>query len=108
MDVSAYVKFNSSLPLEEVAAVISHAMCADIPFGGLNEYVRDEMPAVYASKTIFGLFCIVYGEDGEYCLELGPEGDFHLSPKAASYVYISEFIAEVLRTVGGIYNVEAL
>ncbi|MFT9820962.1 hypothetical protein [Lysinibacillus sp. NPDC056185] len=51
----------SEKPLNELAKSISNK----IPFGGLEDYLYEEVPAVYINSNILGFELILQGYGGE-------------------------------------------
>lgn len=61
----ASVDFDSPLSLEETAACLSSHIFGGIEFGGRDEYVKDEVPALIAQKPILGCHVVIYGDGDE-------------------------------------------
>lgn len=72
MYLRATVNITADKPLEEVAELISTAFLAGVPFEGKDDAVRDEVPAVYTKRNIFGLDFVLYGDAGHYALNVMP------------------------------------
>lgn len=99
--------FFSERSLEEVAEIVSAKLLGGIPFIGMEEFIYDEVPAVYAELDVLGLRIILAGYPGEgYQLDMYPRDypdDFsesssvNLSQDFA--VNISEYIAFLLKDV---------
>lgn len=71
------VAFQSNQSLEEVGKLISERLFGGFQFGGKEEYIYEEIPAIYISELIIGLRVILSGyngfdEDERFVLELGP------------------------------------
>jgi len=113
MFVIANVKFKSKEPLESVGAILSAVLLNGSKFKGRNEYIRDEVPAVYVDSPILGFRIVLMEEDvGEYHLELTPTihasayGKYSVHDLGVSEtVDISAHIAFVLKQTSGIYDV---
>ncbi|NTU21992.1 hypothetical protein HPY28_16830 [Brevibacillus sp. HB1.2] len=66
-----YPYFTCSLPIasEEdiygVANIISEKLVGGITFGGLEDYIYEEVPTVYINKSILGLEFVIQGYGGE-------------------------------------------
>ncbi|AKF92339.1 hypothetical protein [Brevibacillus laterosporus] len=75
-----YPYFICSLPIysEEdifsVAKIISEKLVGGIPFGGFEDYIYEEIPAVYINANILGFELVIQGYGGEdgYILEVNP------------------------------------
>jgi hypothetical protein len=72
----AFLFIKSELDIESLGKLLSEKLAGGLPFGGLKEYIRDEIPAVYINN-ILGCRLILLGFPGErgYNLEL-VEHDF--------------------------------
>lgn len=68
------VVLQSTQSLEEVARELSRRLFAGVPFGGRDEAVFDEVPAVYIREPILGFFVTLSGheERHEYVLRFRP------------------------------------
>ncbi|MFU1794157.1 hypothetical protein ACM1RC_09835 [Paenibacillus azoreducens] len=55
-----------------VAKIISDKLVGGIPFGGLEDYIYEEVPAVYIKESILGFELVIQGYGGEdgYVLEV--------------------------------------
>lgn len=73
-----YPYFYSSLPviseknIVDLAKVISSKIAGNIPFEGLENYIYDEVPAIYINSNILGFEVILKGYGGAtgYYLEV--------------------------------------
>lgn len=72
LEASIYIKSDKSL--EEVGQVLSKKLFGGLPFGGKENFIRDEIPTIYIEPEIIGLEIILIGDDkdGTYCLEINP------------------------------------
>ncbi len=104
----ACVHVASDEPLESVGRRISAAVLAGLPFGGREEFIYDEVPAIYVREQVLGLRVILQGLGGEhgYYLEVhtttpitSSEG---LVDSIAERVDVSENVACLLRSVDGL------
>ncbi|MED1786881.1 hypothetical protein P4V47_05060 [Brevibacillus laterosporus] len=71
------VAFQSNQSLEEVGKLISERLFGGLQFGGKEEYIHEEIPAIYISELILGLRVILsgysgFGEEDWFVLKLGP------------------------------------
>ena len=67
----AGVDFDSPLSLEETAACLSSHVFGGVQFGGRDEYVKDEVPALVAQKSVLGCYIVIYGSGADgYRLEM--------------------------------------
>jgi hypothetical protein len=59
------------MSLEEVGKIISDRVIGGIQFVGRDDYIRDEVPAIYTRSEVFGTRFILMGEpdDEGYYLE---------------------------------------
>jgi len=101
--------FFSEKTLEEVAAIISARLLGGIRFVGKDEFIFDEVPAVYAESDVLGLEVIVHGFGGEdgYWLDMSPrdvrlDRPMDLTLSDESRVDITEYIGFALRDLEGI------
>jgi hypothetical protein len=113
VSLGAGVYIKSPLSLEEVAQKVSEAAFACLPFGGRDEYIFDEVAAVYIQTHPLGLDVILQGfggADGYYLeirskkfpfrpFDLNAPFDLSLSPDS---VDITENLLYLLRGVEGI------
>ncbi|NPC91687.1 hypothetical protein HOO54_05400 [Bacillus sp. WMMC1349] len=62
----------SNKDIHEVAKIISDKLFGGLPFGGLDDYIYEEVPAVYINPPILGLEAVIQGFGGEkgYTLEV--------------------------------------
>jgi hypothetical protein len=95
----------SEKSLEEVAEILSAKLIAGIPFVGRDEFIYDEIPAVYAERDVLGLRIILQGFGGEdgYQLEIRPR-DYPSENKPldltrTSRVDITDFIGFLLKDI---------
>jgi hypothetical protein len=72
----AFVDIKTKLNFEELVAVLSGELCGGIPLGGLEESIRDEVPAVFTLKTFLGICVVLYGGDGDYSIQLFGDDDY--------------------------------
>ena len=106
--LTANVHIHSDLTLEKVANVLSRVLFAGAPFGGKNDYIYDEVPAVYIAKnhSPLGLYITLQGYGGKtgYLLEM--ISDTNLSPHSTGDNYtpvdLSPYLALLLRDIEGI------
>ena len=102
------VHIKSSLPLEDVAEIVSAHLLGGIRFTGRDQYVRDEIPAVYSSDYVLGCRFLLSGAPDEhgYYLEVLSDNRRLARLTAAqmkeSIVDISADVVELLESVGSI------
>ncbi|TKI52820.1 hypothetical protein FC756_27185 [Lysinibacillus mangiferihumi] len=55
-----------------VSKIISNKLVSGIPFGGLEDYIYEEVPAVYIKESILGFELVIQGYGGKegYILEI--------------------------------------
>lgn len=107
--IVCFVDFRSDAPLERVAEQISEHLFGGVQFGSREDYIMDEVPAVYALKDIGGLRVVIhgYGGDDGYTLEIRPRRyllwhDMSKHDFLQARVDITEYITCLLRNLGGI------
>ena len=68
---SCRLRLSSRMSLEEVGRVVSDRVLGGVPFVGREEYIRDEVPAIYSKAEVLGIRLILMGEpdDEGYYLE---------------------------------------
>ncbi len=60
------VRITSKLSLQQVGAILSERVFGGIPMGGLTEYIRDEVPAIFTTNRYLGTrFILMGGPDDE-------------------------------------------
>lgn len=59
-----FLFIQSDLDIESLGKLISQRIVKGVPFGGLNHYIRDEIPAIYIDD-ILGCRLILQGFPGE-------------------------------------------
>ena len=60
------VRIESKLTLQQIGAILSERVFGGIPMGGLTEYIRDEVPAIYTTNRYLGTrFILMGGPDEE-------------------------------------------
>ena|SRR5262249_9040745 len=102
----AGVEIDSEKSLEEVASLISGHLLGGIPFVGKDQYIYDEIPAVYASHDILGLRVILQGDGGAdgYFLEIYPNR-FPDTDEASSDVSSGEMTDYIIFLLSGIEGI---
>ena len=95
--------------LEEVAAILSKALFGGAPFGGKEDYIYDEVPAVYISDKAapLGLRIILQGNGGKLGYRLELHSDTNLPADQADNatfepIDLSDYLALLLGDVAGI------
>ncbi|MFN8712951.1 MAG: hypothetical protein ACK5Z2_08865 [Bacteroidota bacterium] len=58
------VPFQSNLSITEVGDLISKKVFPDMSFGGLEENIYDEVPAIYIKDNPLGLLIVLQGYQG--------------------------------------------
>lgn len=70
--LSAYLYINSTLELEEVGIRIASRLVPGLSFGGKEENIRDENPAIFV-KGVLGCLLVLDGDSQDgYSLSLEP------------------------------------
>jgi hypothetical protein len=100
MYLFASVYIESQLPLEDLADLLSERLCGGIPFGGEDDTVRDEVPAVYTLRDFMGLRFVLYGGDGEFGLDL-KGGPSHVFDDLES-IDVTSHVVRQLNSIEGI------
>lgn len=88
----------------ELAKIISSKIAGNLPFEGLEDYIYDEVPAIYINSNILGCTLVILGYGGEdgYTLEVKPYPG-HNKPDDADRIYIdiTKYIASLLEGTPG-------
>lgn len=106
MRIAAMVGFRCDRNLEDAASGLSRALLGGIPFGGLDRFVRDEVPALVCSVPVLGLSIVISGYGGRegYGLELdsrpGTRSEFRVAC-AEDEVDLSGYVAALISEVPG-------
>ncbi|HAM72541.1 MAG TPA: hypothetical protein DCM86_12940 [Verrucomicrobiales bacterium] len=99
--IGCRVRLRTALGIEELGALISARVFGGVPFGGREDFIRDEVPAIYTSEPILGVRFILSGEgDSEgYLLEPHVEGDLLIQAgrEAVEFVDLGPVIALTLQ-----------
>ena len=66
----ANVFFRSNKNLEQVGKVLSKELFGGLPFGGRENYIRDEIPTIYIEPEIMGMKIILMGGDEDEVFNL--------------------------------------
>jgi hypothetical protein len=104
MEIVGFVGIRSSLGLIELSKLISGNIAAEIEFGGLDEHLKEEVPAVYSLKEFLGLRLVLFGEDGEYGISIEQWDDELLDDERAD---LSNHLYYLLKKIDGIDVVQA-
>lgn len=101
------VNIKSSLPLEDVAEIVSAHLLGGVSFVGKEQHVRDEVPAVYSSEYVLGARFLLLGEPDEEGYSLQVSDHQRLAGSSApqiteSLVDISADAVALLARVGSI------
>ncbi|MBI6864425.1 hypothetical protein JD967_13315 [Lysinibacillus fusiformis] len=67
-----FVPILSEEDISGVSKIISNKLVGGLPFGGLEDYIYEEVPAVYIKESILGFELVIQGYGGEegYILEI--------------------------------------
>jgi hypothetical protein len=104
---SAHVFIESSLDIESLGRIISEQIAGGVPFKGLDEDIRDEVPAIYI-RNLLGCRLILLGYPGEagYNLELAeqdfPHALFRAAGKKPTIVDLSGNLYACLKDIAGL------
>lgn len=82
LEACIYLKTNGSL--EETGRLLSDALFGGVPFGGLEDCIHEEIPAIYIRDSLMGMQIILDGEAGDYCLS------FSYSPVTSQGMSVQE------------------
>ncbi len=58
------VKFRSNLEIEEVGRIISEKIFSGLAFGGKEENIYEEIPAIYINNLMLGFQFVIQGFSG--------------------------------------------
>ena len=98
----------SSMSLEDLGEVISNRVLGGIPFVGREDYIRDEIPAIYSKPEVLGTRFILIGEPDAAGYYLEADGGrsqlTNLSAEQirSALVDISSLVAHLLKGVEGL------
>lgn len=105
MFLEADIYLKSSKSLEEVGAILSKELFGGLPFGGRENYIRDEIPAIYIEPEIMGMEIILVGGDidGITILQIRPSDNITNEEIIdSSNGNLSEYLKFMLRSIEGI------
>ncbi len=87
--------------MEELADLLSKAVFGEIPFGGLDFCICEEVPAVFLMSDFLGLKVILQGYGGEagYAISISPNVDFDVNDHLYE-VNISNYVASLIKRIG--------
>ncbi|WP_107942547.1 hypothetical protein [Metasolibacillus fluoroglycofenilyticus] len=106
-----YPYFSCSLPINSeenivgVAKIISSKIAGNIPFEGLEDYIYEEVPAIYINSNILGFEVVIKGYGGEkgYYLEVNSHPSNNEPDDADEIdIDITRYIASLLEGTLGI------
>lgn len=109
--LQAHVDFISTLPLTELARLISATCFAGIGFVGENEGIWDEVPAVRLERDVLGLEVVLGGrpgKDGAYTLEVMSReplgGALPIDPEGskAAICEFSNYLSALIQQIPGV------
>lgn len=94
-----YVTLKSDLSIEHVAEILSERIFGGLKFGGKEEAIYEEVPAIYIS-SLLGLRVVLsgyqgHGDDEGYCLSISPT--IKLNELMPSEVQIDLYLVTVLK-----------
>lgn len=92
------IVFESSLDIEELAELLSVKIFGNAKFGGLENNIYEEIPAVVINDFM-GLCVALFGGRSEYCLEISPEnfkGTFRGFEKKR--IDLSRYLRELMKS----------
>jgi hypothetical protein len=93
--ITSAVHIQSEKSLEEVAGILSKELFNGLTFGGKEEYVLEEVPAVYIEGGIMGLAVILGGENGYFSLSMYPY-DYPAERISSVDVDLTEYLSFLL------------
>ncbi len=103
MNICAFVGIKTDLSLGELAALLSARLCGGIEFGGRDKSVREEVPAVFTQHQFLGLRLVLYGDNGDYGLDLEQFGEQQSEDVGQDYMDLSKHILGLLGCIEGIH-----
>jgi len=94
----------SDMSIEEVGELISRKLFGGLSFGGKEDYICEEIPAIYIKKQLLGIRIILNGfpgKNGGYILDLVSDFEY---PKNTKYeeVDLKKYIAVALGDIEGL------
>lgn len=99
------LSLQSDKSIEEVGEILSKVLFGGLPFGGKDEFIRDEIPAIYINEDIIGLNVVLYGYGGEngFILEAYPSFKLEgLEPGEYDEFKLDRYFTSLLSNVKGI------
>lgn len=106
-DIYCSVKFFYEGNIIQVGEKISENLIGGLPFVGLEEYIYDEVPAVYIKQPILGLEIVLQGYGGSEGYVLGINLAYCVdAPGDYMKVDISPLIKERLANIDGLVLVD--
>ena len=100
------INIKSTLCLEDVAEIVSAHLLGGVQFGGKEESIRDEIPAIYSSEYVLGARFLLLGEpddEGYYFEVLDHKRLSGATPtQVRDFLDISSDIVALLEDVGSI------
>jgi hypothetical protein len=97
----------SPLSLEHVGQIVSARVLGGIPFVGREDYIRDEVPAIYSESEVLGTRFILMGEPDDEGFYLEADGADLIPNMSAKQIEnalldISPLVAHLLKEVEGL------
>ena len=96
------------MPIEDLGEIISARILGGIPLVGKDEYIRDEIPAVYSEYGVMGSRFVLMGEPGTggYYLETvsdwGRRGNIPPFSVTDPKVDVSALVGDLLKGIEGL------
>lgn len=101
-EIIGTINIYSSLQLDELAHILSQEICGGIIFGGKEESIREEVPAVYTKAEFLGIRLVLFGVAGDYGLS-AEQWDENVAAKTADdLVDISGYLAYRVNKINGL------
>jgi hypothetical protein len=104
---SCRLRLLSRMSLQEVGQVVSDRVVGGIPFVGREDYIRDEVPAIYSKTEVLGMRFILMGEPDDEGFYLEADGADLIANLSAEQIKnalfdISPLVAHLLQGVEGV------
>jgi hypothetical protein len=94
--------------LEELAQLVSNHVLGGVQFGGAEEHIRDEVPAVFIKQHVLGLEIVLCGFGGQEGYYLTMESKYRGQLKTAGQIRkqtvdLSPYVANLLSKAADIH-----
>ena len=102
MNICATVGIKANMTLDRLAALVSDKLCGGIEFIGIEDYVREEIPAMYTARDFLGMRVVLFGENNDFGLDIEQWRERAPDDVGAEYVDLSKYVALLLAEIDGV------